>query len=54
MITNLLVLYRAIQAINYQPSPKLIMEPEKLAKVRPDVADAIHQAIKVSRRSPSH
>jgi len=50
-INDLLILYRAIHAVSYQPSPALIVELDKLSEVRSDIANTIHQAIKDSRRS---
>jgi hypothetical protein len=53
-VNDLLVLYRAVHAMTYQPSEGLRAELEKLAASNPEVASAIRAALDGSREtSPS-
>jgi hypothetical protein len=49
-INDLLVLYRAIHAFSYQPSPTLLAELSKLAGARADVHQAVLRALDPSLR----
>jgi hypothetical protein len=49
-INDLLVLYRAIHAATYRPSPQLQAEIKKLASTQPEVASAVRQLVEESSR----
>ncbi|MDD2921829.1 MAG: hypothetical protein PHQ36_06030 [Anaerolineales bacterium] len=48
-VNDLLVLYRAIHAAQYKPSPRLIAEIEKLSVTKPEVAASIRQMLEEAR-----
>lgn len=53
-INDLLVLYRAIHAASYQPSPQLLNEIKKLSETQPDLSASLHQLVEEgSRTNPS-
>jgi len=53
-VNDLLVLYRAIHAVTYQPSPALAAELEKLSAANADAANAVRASIEETQRaSPS-
>lgn len=53
-INDLLVLYRAIHAATYQPSPELISEIRKLSETQPELSAMLHQLVEEgSRTNPS-
>lgn len=53
-INDLLVLYRAIHAASYQPSPELLNEIKKLSETQPDLSASLHQVVEEgSRTNPS-
>lgn len=53
-INDLLVLYRAIHAASYQPSPELLNEIKALSEAQPDLSASLHQVVQEgSRTNPS-
>jgi hypothetical protein len=53
-INDLLVLYRAIHAVTYKPSKKLLTEIKKLATTQPEIAASLrHLVEEASRTNPS-
>ena len=53
-INDLLVLYRAIHAASYQPSPELLNEIRKLSETQPELSASLHQIVQEgSRTNPS-
>lgn len=53
-INDLLVLYRAIHAATYTPSPQLLEEIQKLSATQPEVSSAVRQLVEEgSRTSPA-
>jgi len=53
-INDLLVLYRAIHAATYRPSPALLEEINKLAATKPEIASSLRQLVEeASRTNPA-
>ncbi|CAG0969124.1 hypothetical protein ANAEL_01080 [Anaerolineales bacterium] len=53
-INDLLILYRAIHAATYKPSPKLLDEIKKLAATQPEIAASLRQLVEeASRTNPA-
>ena len=49
-INDLLVLYRSVHAVTYQPSPALTTELDKLERKHPEIADKVERVISDARK----